>query len=116
MSPGSGSQRDRAVIEPLQGGRFAFGAEQGSEVFGGLCDLGGDVGVEDVVVFHVTPETLSRWENGTLAVDENSFLILGDLVEDRCTGSTRTLERLKTRREPKTNKPSFIPLELEPVW
>ena len=63
-------------------------------------------------LLHVTPETLSCWENGKLAIDENSFLVLGGLVEDHCTGSTRTLERLKTRREPKTNKPSFISLEL----
>lgn len=63
-------------------------------------------------LLHITPEILSRWENGKLAVDENSFLILGDLVEDYCTGSKRTLERLKTLREPRTHKPSLIPLEL----
>jgi putative zinc finger/helix-turn-helix YgiT family protein len=63
-------------------------------------------------LLHITPETLSRWENEKLAVDENSFLILGDLEEDHCTGSKRTRERLKTIREPRTHKPSLITLDL----
>jgi putative zinc finger/helix-turn-helix YgiT family protein len=68
--------------------------------------------IELAHLLNVTPETLSRWENGKLAVDEGAFLILGDLVEDHCTGSKRTLQRLKALREPRTDKPSFISLQL----
>jgi putative zinc finger/helix-turn-helix YgiT family protein len=68
--------------------------------------------VELAQLLNVAPETLSRWENGKLAMDEGAFLILGDLVEDHCTGNLRTLQRLKALREPRAPKPSHISIEL----
>jgi putative zinc finger/helix-turn-helix YgiT family protein len=68
--------------------------------------------IELAHLLNVTPETLSRWENGKLVVDEGAFLILGDLVEDQCTGSKRTLQRLKALREPREARPSLIPIQL----
>jgi putative zinc finger/helix-turn-helix YgiT family protein len=85
--------------------------EPGGEAFRFMRKSIGLKAVELAQLFNITPETLSRWENEKLVVDESAFLILGDLVEDHCTGSKRTLDRLKALREPKTNKPSHIPIE-----
>jgi putative zinc finger/helix-turn-helix YgiT family protein len=61
--------------------------------------------VELAQLLGITPETLSRWEKGKLEVDEKTFLIVGDLVEDYFAGNTRTRRRLLAIRASKTNPP-----------
>jgi len=45
-------------------------------------------------LFDVTPETISRWENGHGSVDVGAFAVLGELVSERLNGTQRTLIRL----------------------
>ncbi|HET9931130.1 MAG TPA: type II TA system antitoxin MqsA family protein [Polyangiaceae bacterium] len=48
----------------------------------------------------VTPETVSRWENGHGAIDVGVFALLGELVADRIEGKENTLRRLRALAGP----------------
>jgi DNA-binding XRE family transcriptional regulator len=43
----------------------------------------------------VSSETISRWENGHRAAERSVWNTLADLVSDKLTGSTTTLDRLR---------------------
>jgi putative zinc finger/helix-turn-helix YgiT family protein len=45
----------------------------------------------------VTPETVSRWEKGKLAVEHRAFVLLGGLVADVIAGRSDTRTRLGAR-------------------
>jgi putative zinc finger/helix-turn-helix YgiT family protein len=49
----------------------------------------------------VTTETISRWENGKHAVTPVVIGTLAALADDRLTGRTTTLMRLRAQREPR---------------
>ena len=46
----------------------------------------------------VTPETISRWENGQRPVDKATWLVLGSVVLERAQRRPETLERLRDVR------------------
>jgi hypothetical protein len=46
----------------------------------------------------VSPETISRWENGHRAAERSVWNTLADLVADRLDGTDTTLARLKVPR------------------
>ncbi len=48
-------------------------------------------------LLEVSAETVSRWENGHRAATPSVWNTLADLVADRLTGATTTLDRLGTR-------------------
>ena len=91
-----------------------------------LCELGEHSGeafrfmrkaidikaIELAQLLGTTPETISRWENAKIEVDEGAFLVLGDLVDDYRTGSSRTRNKLAALRAPKQQKPQNISIEL----
>lgn len=56
----------------------------------------------------VTPESVSRWENGRLDVDRRVWFLLAEIVLDRVEGEagkrTSTLERLKAFKRPPPNR------------
>lgn len=56
----------------------------------------------------VTAESISRWENGRLAVDRRVWFLLAEIVldrvEDKAGKRTSTLERLKTFKRPPPNR------------
>lgn len=57
-------------------------------------------GVDLAALLDVTPETISRWENGALPVERRAFALLGDLVAERLEGREATMARLRALREP----------------
>lgn len=61
----------------------------------------------------VTPEHLSRWENGRREIDRNTWLVAGDLVVDFIEGKGRTDARLAALRKPLKRK--TVDIELEPA-
>jgi putative zinc finger/helix-turn-helix YgiT family protein len=46
----------------------------------------------------LTPETVSRWENGRGSIDEGAFAVLRGLVADRIAGSDQTVTMLRAIR------------------
>lgn len=46
----------------------------------------------------VTPETISRWENGRSPVDLATWVALCGLVDDRLSGTTVTFDRLRSAK------------------
>jgi hypothetical protein len=46
----------------------------------------------------VTPETMSRWENGQRPVDRAAWLTLGSVVLEQASRRPETLERLRELR------------------
>jgi putative zinc finger/helix-turn-helix YgiT family protein len=55
----------------------------------------------------VTPETVSRWETGKVAVERRALALLQAIVTDHAAGVSTTLDRLRAmtghrRRPPKT--------------
>jgi DNA-binding XRE family transcriptional regulator len=46
----------------------------------------------------VSPETISRWENGHRAAERSVWNTLADLVSDRLQGTSTTLQRLTAPR------------------
>jgi putative zinc finger/helix-turn-helix YgiT family protein len=48
-------------------------------------------------LLEVTPETVSRWETGRVAVDRAALMILGLMVVDQAHGSTATIDALRAR-------------------
>jgi hypothetical protein len=44
----------------------------------------------------VTPETISRWENGPRRIDRGAWVVLGSLVLEAAGRPTATLDRLRT--------------------
>jgi YgiT-type zinc finger domain-containing protein len=57
--------------------------------------------VDLAVLLGVTPETLSRWENGRSAIDRSTFAALGGLLEDLLEGTTRMRDRLQALARPR---------------
>lgn len=55
---------------------------------------------ELAVLLAVTPETVSRWENGGLQVEPRAFALLGGMAEDALAGRDATLARLRALQEP----------------
>lgn len=56
------------------------------------------LGLRAVVVadlLGVTPETISRWENGQRPVDKAAWMTLGSVVLEQASRSPETLERLR---------------------
>jgi YgiT-type zinc finger domain-containing protein len=49
-------------------------------------------------LLEVTPETISRWENGQRAVDKAAYVALGSVVLERASRPPETLERLRELR------------------
>lgn len=60
----------------------------------------------------VTPETISRWENGHGAIDLGAFALLGELVEDRLEGREATLKRLRALHAPVKTPKRAVRIEL----
>jgi DNA-binding transcriptional regulator YiaG len=59
------------------------------------------LGLRAVVVadlLGVTPETISRWENGQRQVDKTAWLTLGSVVLEHASRPPETLERLRELR------------------
>jgi hypothetical protein len=59
------------------------------------------LGLRAIVVadlFGVTPETISRWENGQRTMDKVTWLTLGSLVLEQASRPPETLERLRELR------------------
>jgi putative zinc finger/helix-turn-helix YgiT family protein len=48
----------------------------------------------------VSPETVARWESGSLTVEPRAFALLGGLVTDLLEGRDGTLARLRAVRSP----------------
>lgn len=61
-------------------------------------------------VLGITPETVSRWENGKLEVDALAWVLLGAIVHDRETGETRTIDALRAARSRPTLPDSAVRL------
>jgi DNA-binding transcriptional regulator YiaG len=59
------------------------------------------IGLRAVVVAEllgVTPETISRWENGQRPVDKAAWMTLGSVVLEQASRQPETLERLRELR------------------
>jgi putative zinc finger/helix-turn-helix YgiT family protein len=59
------------------------------------------LGIRAIVVadlFGVTPETISRWENGQRPVDKAAWITLGSAVLEHASRRPETLERLRELR------------------
>lgn len=69
--------------------------------------------VELAQLLGTTPETISRWENNKVEVDGGAFVVLGDLVEDYRSGSTRTRQKLAALQAPKPVKSAPIKVSLD---
>jgi putative zinc finger/helix-turn-helix YgiT family protein len=56
--------------------------------------------VELAALLDVTPQAMSRWENGKAPFDRQTWITIGRLALDRIDGSTETADRLRalTRR------------------
>ena len=48
----------------------------------------------------ITPETVSRWENGQRLVDRSAWIALGSMVLEKARRSTATVQRLRTFKNP----------------
>ena len=63
-------------------------------------------GLELARLLQVTPESLSRWENGKREVDRSAWILLADLVIDQVAGTKVRRERLEamatSQKIPKT--------------
>ena len=59
----------------------------------------------------LTPETVSRWENGKGTIDLGAFALLSKLVADRIEGSDKTVDLLRAIRYP--GKPPARPVALK---
>ena len=63
-------------------------------------------GLELARLLQVTPESLSRWENGKREVDRSAWILLADLVIDHVAGTKGRRERLEamatSQKLPKT--------------
>jgi YgiT-type zinc finger domain-containing protein len=59
-------------------------------------------------LMRTTPETISRWENGKVAVDPNAFLVVAGLVADKVGERTTMLERLEAVRQPKRRAGAIV--------
>ena len=63
-------------------------------------------GLELARLLQVTPESLSRWENGKREVDRSAWILLADLVIDHVAGTRCRRERLEamatSQKLPKT--------------
>jgi len=68
-------------------------------------------GLELAALLHVTPETISRWENDQRAVDVNAWVTIGSLVLERALHPPATLRRLLALQKPR-KLPRTVRLEL----
>jgi putative zinc finger/helix-turn-helix YgiT family protein len=59
----------------------------------------------------LTPETISRWENGKGTIDLGAFALLGKLIADQIAGTDDTITLLRTIRTP--GKPPSRPVALK---
>jgi DNA-binding XRE family transcriptional regulator len=55
-------------------------------------------GVDLAALLDVTPETISRWENGQRPVDRAAWLTVGSMVLERAARDPETLERMRALR------------------
>jgi len=62
----------------------------------------------------VTPETVSRWENGKLPLERRALALLASIVLERVEGESSTLDRLRGLLEP-SRPPRVTRLKLRPV-
>lgn len=60
----------------------------------------------------VTPETISRWENGKRPVERRALALLQALVMDYAAGSTATLDRLRALAGRRKRKPRAVRVAL----
>lgn len=60
----------------------------------------------------VTRETISRWEHNKQTLERRAVAILSDLVADHLEGRTRTLDRLRTLKDP-PKLAKTVPIEID---
>jgi DNA-binding XRE family transcriptional regulator len=60
--------------------------------------------IELAKLLRVRSETLSRWENNRLPIDWNAWLVVGDLVRDKFSGTDDTLRRRRALDRPIRSK------------
>lgn len=60
----------------------------------------------------LTPETVSRWENGHGTIDVGAFTVLSKLVVDRVAGSDQTMTLLRAIRSPGRKPAKTVALKL----
>lgn len=62
----------------------------------------------------VTPETVSRWENGRQSMDHRALAVLASVVIDRFEGRTTMLDTLRAFNQPRklARRIEFSPREL----
>jgi YgiT-type zinc finger domain-containing protein len=63
----------------------------------------------------VTAETVSRWENDRVEPEPAVWNVVADLVDDRLSGRTRTLDRLRTAVEPRRPSRAPVTARFEPA-
>jgi transcriptional regulator with XRE-family HTH domain len=60
----------------------------------------------------LTPETISRWENGRGSIDVGALAVLRGLVADRIAGSDQTMTMLRAIRSPAQTPAKVVSLKL----
>jgi hypothetical protein len=55
-------------------------------------------------ILRMRSETLSRWENNRIPIDWNAWLVVGDLVRDKYSGTDDTLRRRRALDRPTRSK------------
>lgn len=53
--------------------------------------------IDAAEILGVTPETVSRWETGRVAIAHGALALLSLIIEDHVRGSTATIEVLRAR-------------------
>lgn len=84
---------------------LAIAGVASSEVFTFMRKAVGLKAKDLAKLFGVTPETVSRWENGKIPVETRSITLLGNMVVDKTYGVTNTIARLLAIS---TNQPKML--------
>ncbi len=80
---------------------LAEAGERSGEAFRFMRKAAGVPGKELAELFDVTPETVSRWENGKTPVERRALALLTAIVSDAQGGTPSTIERLRGLQAPK---------------
>ena len=86
---------DVKALEVRVAARIANDGIVSGETFRFMRNVLGMKAVNLAALLDVTPETISRWENGAKNVDRASWVTLGGLIIDELEGKHAALDRLK---------------------
>jgi len=105
------------TFELVVAGLFAeSGLTSTPEAFHFMRHSLGMTAVEMASLFGVTPETVSRWENGKLPIETRSLALLGCMVMDAVNRRKNTMNLLHAVRSPTNMKGIVLVLDGVNVW